>query len=162
MANHDVEIRKELAFHLNGGNAHASFEEAVDGFPAKLRGTIPQGLPYSAWQLLEHLRIAQKDIVEFCDNSSGRYRQPKWPDDYWPQSPSPPTASAWDESVRQFHADRKRFIALLSKSDLFVPFPWGEGQTLMREALVIIDHNSYHIGEIVAVRRLLNAWPKKK
>jgi hypothetical protein len=158
MADRDAEIRKELIFHLNGGNAHVKFEEAVDGFPAKLTGAIPQGLPYSAWQLLEHLRIAQEDIVQFCDNANGRYVPPEWPEYYWSKSPAPPTPSAWSDSVRRVLEDRNRFISLLNKGDLFAPFPWGDGQTLLREAMVVIDHNSYHIGQIVAVRRLLNAW----
>ena len=152
-------LRKELVFQLNGGNAHAPLEKVVQDFPAKLRGVVPDGLPYSAWQLLEHLQIAQADIVEFCTNSD--YREKKWPDDYWPKNPAPPNARAWDVSIRKVHAGRAAFIKLISnpKADLFAELPWADGQTLFREACLIVDHNAYHLGELVTVRRLLGAWP---
>lgn len=163
MSNDLEKIRKELVFHLKGGNAHIKFDEVVADFPAKLRGTVPKGLPYSAWQLLEHLRIAQEDILQFCLNHDGSYSQPSWPDGYWPQKAAPPSENAWDESIKKTKSDLQKFVKLIndSKSDLLTPFPWGDGQTLLREAIVIVDHNSYHLGEIVAVRRALNTWPPK-
>ena len=155
-------LRKELIFQLNGGNAHAPLEKAVADMPAKLQGVVPSGLPYSAWQLLEHLRIAQADMLEFC--ASKNYREKKWPDDYWPQTPAPPTSRAWNASVRQIRSDREQFIKLISspKADLFAPLAWGEGQTLFHEACLIIDHNAYHLGELVTVRRLLRVWPPRE
>lgn len=162
MANSKDQLREEIAFQLRGGNAHATFEQGVSHFPVKLRGVVPDGLPYSAWQLLEHLRIAQEDILKFTDNTTGNYEAMKWPDDYWPKSPAPAKAAAWDTSIKQVLDDREQFIKLMSKADLFAPFPWGDGQTLLREANLIIDHNAYHVGELVAVRRLLKAWPPRK
>lgn len=151
-------LRKELVFQLNGGNAHASLKKATDKFPAPQQGIVPAGLPYSAWQLLEHMRLAQADMLEFCTNS--KYKEKKWPDDYWPKSPQPPNARAWNASVKAIQADREKFIQLISnpKGDLFAPLPWGDGQTLFHEACLIIDHNAYHIGEIVTVRRILGIW----
>lgn len=152
----------ELIFQLNGGNAHAPLENVATDMPAKLQGVVPKGLPYSAWQLLEHLRIAQADIVEFCWNRN--YREKKWPDDYWPKDAAPPSSRAWNAGFRQILADRKEFIELISnpKADLFAPLAWGQGQTLFGETCLIIDHNAYHLGEIVSVRRLLGAWPPRK
>ena len=154
-------LRKELAFQLNGGNAHASLEKVVANFPARHQGTTPPGLPFSAWQLLEHIRLAQADMLEFCTNS--KYREKRWPDDYWPKSPAPPNAKEWSASIKAIQSDRKKFIELLSdpKADLFTPFSWGDGQTLFHEACLIIDHNSYHLGEIVTLRRLLGIWPNE-
>jgi hypothetical protein len=155
-------LRKELVFQINGGNAHVPFEKAVAGFPAKFRGVVPEGLPYSSWQLLEHIRIAQADMLEFC--SSSKYKEKKWPDDYWPKSPAPPDARSWEGSIRSIKNDRAAFIKLISDPnvDLFRPLPWGSGQTLFHEACLIIDHNSYHLGEIVTVRHLLGVWPSQK
>ena len=155
-------LRKELVFQLNGGNAHAPLEKVVAGMALKLQGTVPDGLPYSAWQLLEHLRISQADMLEFCNSKN--YREKKWPDDYWPKNSAPPNSRAWSGSVRQIEADREQFIRLISnaKVDLFVPIAWGQGQTLFHEACLIIDHNAYHLGEIVTVRRLLGAWPPRE
>ena len=151
-------LRKELVFQLNGGNAHAALEKVVEKFPTKQQCIVPEGLPYSAWQLLEHVRLAQADMLEFCTNKD--YEEKKWPDDYWPKSAEPPNARAWETCVRKIKADREQFIKLISnpKADLFAPLPWGKGQTLFHEACLIIDHNSYHLGEIVTVRRLLGNW----
>jgi hypothetical protein len=159
MAN-DERLRKELEAQLNGGNAHAKFDDVVSGLAPKLRGVAPEGMPYSAWQLLEHIRIAQNDILTYCQNSDGSYEQPNWPEDYWPKDPAPPSAKAWEKSVADYHSDLKKFIKLVRdpKADLFTPFPWGEGQTLLHEALLLVDHAAYHLGEIVAVRRILKAW----
>jgi hypothetical protein len=127
-----------------------------------LQGVVPEGLPYSAWQLLEHIRLALADMLEFC--LSKDYREKKWPDEYWPESASPPSTRAWETSVRRIKADLAEFIKLISnpKADLFVPMPRGDGQTLLHEACLVIDHNAYHLGEIVTVRRLLGAWPGEK
>jgi len=154
------EVHKELLALLKGGNAHAGFDEVIKDFPVEKRGVKPAGLPYSAWQLLEHIRITQHDILRFSKNYDGKYESPKWPDGYWPESPDLPNQNAWDDSIRKIKADQKEFEELLAepKSDLESPFPWGEGQTLLREALLIADHNAYHLGEIVAVRRILGIW----
>jgi hypothetical protein len=155
-------LRKQLIALLHGGQAHATFDEAVDGFPADLRGTVPSNLPYSAWQLLEHLRITQRDILDFSAPPTGGYHPIEWPEGYWPKSPQPSSAHAWDESIAAIHRDLKTFVALIEKptSDLYKPFRWGDGQNLLREALLIADHNAYHLGELIVLRRLLGAWHK--
>ena len=154
-------VRKLLAQLLEGGQAHATFEAAVKGFPVKLRGVVPKGLPYSAWQIVEHIRIAQRDILDFSRNGDGSYKARKWPQDYWPKSTKPPSAKAWSESIRKLHQDRKAFEALLAKAsdaELVRPFAWGDGQSLLRQALLIADHAAYHTGELIVLRRLLGAW----
>jgi len=156
-----TELRRELITLLDGGKAHATFDDAVKGFPAKLLGVVPEGLPYSAWQIVEHLRIAQRDILDFSDNGDGSYKPMKWPDDYWPKEAAPANAKAWDESLAAIRADRKVFDKLLHEADdaeLVKAFPWGDGQNLLHEALLIADHNAYHTGELIVVRRLLGAW----
>ena len=155
-------LRKQLIDLLHGGQAHANFEDAVKDFPANLRGAVPPNLPYSAWQLLEHLRIAQRDILHFSAPPTGGYHPMRWPQDYWPQSAEPPTAHAWDQSITAIHSDQKHFVALIENpsSDLYKPFRWGEGQNLLREALLIADHNAYHVGELILLRRLLGVWGK--
>jgi uncharacterized damage-inducible protein DinB len=156
-------LRKELRALLEGGQAHATFDDAVSGFPEKLRGAVPEGLPYSAWQILEHIRIAQRDILDFSKNSDGSYKPRRWPEDYWPKDPEPPSAEAWEESIQQVREDRKAFEKLLKSADdaaLVEAFAWGEGQSLLREALLIADHAAYHIGEMIVIRRLLGAWKK--
>ncbi len=152
----------QLIALLQGGQAHASLEDAVANFPADLQSKVPEHLPYSAWQLLEHLRIAQRDILDFSAPPPGGYKHLRWPQDYWPTDAAPPTPDSWDQSLQAIHADRNRFIALLTapNADLYTPFPWGEGQNLLREALLIADHNSYHVGELIVLRRLLGAWHK--
>lgn len=155
-------LRKQLIDLLGGGQAHITFDEAVKDFPTDLRGVVPPNLPYSAWQLLEHLRIAQRDILHFSAPPTGGYHPMRWPQDYWPQSPEPPTGHAWDQSIEAIHSDLKHFIALIENpsSDLYKPFRWGEGQNLLREALLIADHNAYHLGELIVLRRVLGAWPE--
>ncbi|MGA7157012.1 MAG: DinB family protein [Acidobacteriaceae bacterium] len=156
-------LRKELKALLDGGQAHAKFDDAVKDFPAKLRGVAPEGLPYSAWQILEHIRIAQRDILDFSRNTDGNYKEQRWPDAYWPDAAEPPSEDAWEQSIAQVRKDRKAFESLLASTDdtnLIVPFKWGEGQTLLREALLIADHDAYHVGELVVLRRLLGAWKK--
>lgn len=155
-----AELRKQLIALLNGGQAHATFAAAVKDLPADLRGTVPPNLPYSAWQLLEHLRISQRDILNFSAPPTGGYHPIQWPDDYWPKSPAPPTANAWDQSIAAILSDLKNFIALIDNpnADLFKLFRWGDGQNLLREALLIADHAAYHLGELIVLRRLLGAW----
>lgn len=154
------ELEKQLVDLLKGGNAHANFDDVVKDFPADRRGVKPAGMPYSGWQLLEHIRIAQHDILRFSKNHDGKYHSPKWPESYWPESPEPPNEKAWSESIRHIKADLKEFEELLKdhKNDLAAPFPWGDGQNLLRQALLIADHNAYHLGEIVALRRVLGIW----
>lgn len=151
-------LREEVVKLLGGGSAHADFDKAVANFPAGLRGVRPESTPHSGWELLEHLRIAQWDMLEFSRNP--RHESPEWPAGYWPAGPEPPSARAWDDSVAAFRADLRAMQALVgdAKSDLFTPFPHGQGQTLLREALQLADHNAYHIGELVFLRRLLGAW----
>jgi hypothetical protein len=151
-------LRDHLIELLNGGSAHVTFDDAVKGMPEKLQGVTPKGLPHSAWMLLEHLRLTQWDILEFSRNS--KYEVPKWPDDYWPKSEEPSSPSAWDKSVRQFREDLKAMKALVAnpKTDLYARIPWGDGQTILREALLVADHNAYHLGQLVDVRQVLGAW----
>ena len=153
---------KQLIALLKGGQAHAKLEDALANFPVEFRGKVPAGLPYSGWQLLEHLRIAQRDILDFSDPPAGGYQHQKWPEAYWPKSPEPPSAGAWDESVKALEADAESFRRLLTRdgADLVAPFAWGKGQNLLREALLLADHNAYHTGELVVLRRLLGIWKK--
>jgi hypothetical protein len=150
----------ELVALIEKGNAHVTFEEAIAGLPADQRTVVPKNLPYSIWQLVEHLRISQKDIVEF--SASDKFETLIWPDDYWPKDiVAYVSDEAWEKSLEEIRADRNRFFDLLRKKedDIFEAFQWGNGQSLLREALLIADHNSYHIAEIVVVRRLLKSWP---
>ena len=151
-------LRQHLLELLNGGHAHATFDQAVKGLPPKLRGAKPENFPHSPWMLLEHLRIAQWDILEFSRKKD--HESPKWPEGYWPKEEAPPSESAWDKSVDQFKSDLKAMHDLVKNpnTDLFAKIPWGEGQTILREALLVADHNAYHIAQLVDVRRLLGAW----
>ena len=161
-ANLDDELRKQLAALLTGGQAHLEFEDAVADFPAELRGVVPDGLPYSAWQIVEHIRIAQRDILNFSAPPTGGYHGLKWPEEYWPKDPAPASVEAWDRSIAMIEADRDKFKALIARpeADLAKPFLWGTGQNLLREALLIADHTAYHTGELIVLRRLLGAWKK--
>jgi hypothetical protein len=154
----DKQLREHVVYLLNGGGAHARFDDTVKDLPEKLRGVKPNGLPHSAWMLLEHLRLAQWDILEFSHNS--KYKAPKWPDDYWPNTEAPPSAAAWNASIQQFRKDLKAMQDLVAnpKTDLYARIPWGDGQTVLREALLVADHNAYHLGQLVDVRRLLGVW----
>ena len=148
-------LGRALAWH----DAHASFEDAVKDMPASLRGKRPEGLPYSAWELLEHLRLAQRDILDFCVDPN--YKKDKtWPEDYWPPSPAPSSDAAWEDSIRAFVADRKAMqkLAVDTSVDLEAKIPHGSGQTYLRELVLVIDHNAYHVGQLVLVRRLLGNW----
>ncbi len=151
-------LRQHIVKLLSGGDAHVEFDAAVEGLPAELRGKRPPGAEHSPWELLEHLRIAQWDILEFSRNA--KHKSPDWPKGYWPKKPAPPDGAAWEKSVRAFHADRKAMCDLVAdeKTDLFAKIAHGDGQTILREALVLADHNSYHLGQLVLARRLLGAW----
>ena len=155
----DASLRQHLLKLLNARQAHATFDDAIADLPPELRGTRPDDLPYSAWELLEHIRIAQHDILDFCQNPD--YSQPDWPDGYWPDAPAPPSDEAWTESVRQVRTDLQAMKNLVADpdTDLHAAIPHGDGQTYLREALLVADHNAYHIGQLVTVRRLLGAWP---
>lgn len=158
MTTKQADIIKELITLLKKGNAHVPFPEAVNGLPAELRGKKVHNLPYTIWQLVEHLRITQWDIVEFC--ISGEHQSPEWPKGYWTEHKKDVTGKEWETSLKQIKHDQERFFKLLEegRENLFVPFPYGSGQTLFREAVLIADHNAYHTGEILVLRRLLNSW----
>lgn len=151
-------LRQHLVKLLEGGDAHAKFEQAIADFPAELRGKTPKWAEHSAWQLLEHLRIAQWDILEFSTNA--KHVSPEWPGGYWPKEAEPPDPKAWDRSVNAFCEDLKAMCALVKddKTDLFARILHGDGQTILREVLVVADHNAYHIGQLVLLRRELGAW----
>lgn len=151
-------LREHVLDLLRGRNAHTDFDAAVEDLPAKLRGVKPKGAPHTAWQLLEHMRLAQWDILEFSRDS--KHVSPPWPEGYWPKSEAPPSPAAWNKSIQSFRADWKAMAKLVSdpKSNLFAKIPHGSGQTLLREALLVADHNAYHIGQLVLLRRLLGAW----
>lgn len=151
-------LRKHLIKMLEGGDAHTTFDDAVAELPDALQGKVPKGAEHSAWQLLEHLRIAQWDILEFAVDP--KHKSPKWPEGYWPKAPAPPNDKSWQKSVQAFRTDLKRFTKLLAddSTDLFAKVPHGEGQNILRQALLAADHNSYHLGQLVLVRRLLGAW----
>jgi hypothetical protein len=156
--NTDQSLRKHLIELLDGAQAHATFDNVMDDFPVKQRGEIPDGLPHSAWMLLEHMRIAQSDILDFSRNP--KYKPLKWPAEYWPKSPAPSNAAAWGKSVKSFRDDLGAMKELVgdAKTDLFAKIPWGEGQTILREAMLVADHNSHHLGQLIDVRRLLGIW----
>jgi hypothetical protein len=152
-------LRDQLISYLNEENAHASLETALKDLPDNLIGVKHPLLPYSIWQLTEHIRITQWDIVEFS-RKDGQHDSPEWPTGYWPKSNLPPDLTTWAQTLRSIKSDRKKLIKLMEdpEKDLLKPFTHGQGQTLFREAMLIIDHSSYHIGEIIVVRRLLKAW----
>ena len=151
-------VRRQVAKFLAWGDAHVDWPEALAGFPPRLRGVRPEGAPHSAWELLEHVRIAQWDILEFSRNP--KHVSPEFPEGYWPKSAAPPSPAAWTKSVKAFFRDRKAFQKLVAnpKTDLFARIPHGSGQTILREALLAADHNSHHLGQFILVRRLLGAW----
>src|SRR3979411_522788 len=157
----DKALREHVLYVLEGGGAHAKFDEIVSGIPPKLCGQKPGKLPHSPWTLLEHLRITQWDILEFSRNP--KYQSIKWPEGYWPKTEAPPNASAWNASIKQFRQDLKAMQALVKdpKTDLFAKIPRGDGQTILREALLLADHNAYHLGQMLDARRLLGARPEK-
>ncbi len=155
---HEQSLRKHLIELLAGGGAHAKFDDVVKNLPAKLRGAKPPKFPHSPWMLLEHLRLAQWDILEFSRNA--KHVSPEWPGGYWPKTEGPPNVAAWSKSIEQFRGDLKAMQDLVAnpKTDLFARIPWGDGQTILREALLVADHNAYHLAQLVDVRRMLVAW----
>ncbi len=154
----DQALRKHLVELLDGAQAHATCDNVIENFPAESRGEVPKGLPHSAWMLLEHIRISQWDILDFSRNP--KYKPLKWPDNYWPNSASPSDAKAWDKSAKLFHddLDAMKKLVLDPETDLFAQIPWGEGQTILREAMLVADHNSHHVAQLIDVRRLLGIW----
>ncbi len=154
----DDALRKQLAGLLRSDQAHVTFDQAVHRFPAEKAGIRPEGAPHSAWELVEHMRLAQDDILRFSLSSD--YRPMKFPDDYWPSSPKPERAGAWAKSIDAFRKDLDAFERLIQnpERDLYESFAWGDGQTLIREALLLADHNAYHTGQLVIVRQLLGEW----
>jgi hypothetical protein len=157
-ADRDASLREHLLKLLTAEQAHAGFDAAVKNLPADLRGKRPAGADHSPWELLEHLRIAQNDILDFSMNPN--YKALDWPGEYWPATPTPPDDKAWDKSVRAFRKDLKAFCALIAdpSTDLYARIPHGDGQTILREALLIADHNAYHVGQLVLVKKMLGAW----
>jgi hypothetical protein len=153
----DDALRKHLSDALDWDHAHATFDAAVTKFPVALRGKRPRGFDHSPWELLEHIRLAQKDLLEFCTKSD--YVAGKWPDDYWPPTPAPPSTASWKKSVDAAIADRKALQGVVEHvPDLTVAIPHGEGKTYFRTILLSIDHTSYHVGQLVMSRKLLGAW----
>ena len=151
----DRSLREHLLKLLTAEQAHMSFDSAVKDVPAELRGRRPGGADHSPWELLEHLRIAQWDILDFSRNP--KYKHLDWPKEYWPATAAPPDDKAWDKSVRAFRKDLKTFCGLISDpaTDLYAKIPHGGGQTILREALLIADHNAYHVGQLVLVKKML-------
>jgi hypothetical protein len=162
----DKPLRQHLVDLLTGGNAHADFNAAVKGLPVSMRGKRPKGAEHSPWEILEHMRIAQWDILEFSRDPA--HTSPEWPAGYWPKTQAPPSASAWSKSLKTFQADLKAMCDLITDPStnlyapiphgLYTPIPQGTGKTILREALLIADHNAYHLGELVLLRRLLGVW----
>lgn len=154
----DAVLRNQLVELLRGGSAHADFDTCVDQLPPECYGAKPNGAPHSAWQLLEHLRIALHDLLVFSTDS--HYIAPKWPDDYWPRSDAPGSPEQWQTSANAIRADLAEFEELIRNPDtnLYAKIPWGEGQTFLREVLIAADHNSYHLGQLVMLRKQLDAW----
>ena len=154
----DQSLRDHLLELLKAGSAHLGFDEAIDGLPAELRGKKVPSLAHTVWQLVEHLRITQLDILDFSRNPD--YKEIKWPDDYWPETEAPASDEAWEQSIESFRRDLQAMKDLVAdpKTDLFAKIPWGSGQTILREAMLVADHNAYHVGQIVTVRQGLGAW----
>ncbi len=157
----DKSVRDHLLNLLKGRQAHVNFERVLADFPEELQGKKAEGIPYSAWELLEHLRIAQWDILEFSRDS--QHVSPQFPEGYWPKGPEPPDESAWDESLASFREDLQAMADLVTDpaTDLHAPIPHGTGQTVLREALLVADHNAYHLGQLVLLRRLFGAWKER-
>ena len=159
MANDDYlsVLRQQLVDAMRGHQAHIDFDSAMKNFPAQLQGIKPPGAPHTAWQLLEHMRIAQNDILEFSRNPE--HKSPKWPDGYWPDTEVPPTSEAWSKSVKAFQKDAEEMTKIVGdlQNDLFQPFAHGDGQTLLREALLVASHNAYHLGQLMYLKRTLSS-----
>jgi hypothetical protein len=156
----DAAVRKEVVALLKGGNAHVHFMDAVEGFPEAKRGTYAQGLAHTGWQLIEHARIAQWDIVEFSRNAN--HVSPDFPDGYWPKTPGPESEEQWNDCLAAFRRDLREMVRLVEdpRTDLYAAIAHGQGQTVLRQALVLADHNSYHLGQLIDLRRALGSWPQ--
>ena len=154
----DQRVRDHVLYLLQGGGAHLGFEQAIADLPAALRGAKVDSVPHTPWRLLEHIRICQWDILEFSRNP--QHVSPDFPDGLWPDGDAPPDAETWDRTVQAFRADLQAMIDLVAdpSTDLFAPIPHGDGQTILREALLVADHNAYHLGQFVILRRCLGAW----
>jgi hypothetical protein len=156
----DRELREQVVYLLKGGGAHVHFMDALDDFPPGKHGTFANALPHTGWQLLEHVRLAQWDILEFSRNP--KHVSPNFPEGYWPKTPMPPNEKAWDESVAAFQRDLQDMVHLVQnpQADLLAKIPHGQGQTILRQALLLADHNAYHLGQLVDLRRAIGAWPE--
>jgi hypothetical protein len=154
-------LREHLVYLLKGGGAHVHFEDALDGLPRQKRGAFVKGLPHTAWQLLEHARLAQWDILEFSRDA--KHTSPEWPEGYWPRTPVPPNDAAWEKSAGEFKSGLREMIRLVEnpRTDLCAKIPYGHGKTILREALLLADHNAYHLGQLVYLRRALHCWPEE-
>ena len=146
-------LRKQLADTLQGGQSHITFDQVTKDFPVEAWGRKPAGAPHSAWELLEHMRIAQRDILDFARDA--KHTSPKFPEGYWPKTEAPPNEQAWEDAVKAFREDGHAFAMLLEDGDLFTPFPHGDGQNLLREVFVLAAHNSYHLGELMFLKRMI-------
>lgn len=153
----ETAVRDQLVKLLAWGDAHATYDKAVANVRPEYRARKPDNVPYSPWMIVDHLRRTQFDILDFCRNPD--YVQPPWPDEYWPPTAEPPSATAWDESIRKFHEDRAALQELARTADLTARIPWGQGQTYLREIMLAADHSAYHVGELIVVRRMLGIWP---
>lgn len=159
MATSDESLRKHLIWLLEVGNAHVTFDKAFADLPPNLRGAKIQGVAHTPWRLLEHMRICQWDLVEYCLDPSG-HQSPQFPEGYWPKDDAPPTDRAWDESIAAFKQDLRRMVEIISdsKRDLTAPLPGTPGHTILREVLILADHNAYHLGQVIVLRKALGAW----
>jgi hypothetical protein len=151
-------LRSHVVNLLTWHEAHVDFDRAVAGLPPELRGAKPAGVPHTPWRLVEHMRLAQWDILEFC--RVPKHVSPPFPEGYWPKGDAPPNDQAWDDAITAFRSDLQAMCDLVANpnTDLFAPIPHGQGQTILREALLVADHNAYHVGQLVTVRRALGAW----
>ncbi|MBS7564022.1 DinB family protein [Mucilaginibacter sp. Bleaf8] len=156
MADTQQTIIDEVIKLLQGGSAHAGLDDALDNLPPEQRGVKPHNLPYSIWQLVEHIRIAQWDMLAFSKDSS--HKSPKWPDEYWPQEAAPASEEVWNQSIQQIKSDLNALIDLVKTRNIYEPIPHGDGQNILREALQAADHTAYHVAEIILLRRLLGSW----
>ncbi len=149
-------LRDHLIAQLHGGQAYDTFDDIVDEFSSEQRGVVPDKAEHSAWQILEHLRISLRDILDYCRNEEGKYAEKNWPEDYWPKEAEPPTPASWEDAMKAYHSDLSDFEDLVRTQDLVAPFAWSEqGHTLLREALLVSDHAAYHLGQLVLLKRLL-------
>ena len=158
MSKIDDVVREQLLELLKGGGAHLTFDKAVKGLKVSLRGAKPKGQPHTPWRIVEHMRTAQRDILDFCRDPN--HVSPAWPDEYWPAGDAPKSSVEWDKTIKAFRADLSAMQKLVQNSgtDLLTPLPHGDGQTIFREAMLIADHNAYHLGQLVLIRRLLGDW----